>query len=236
MKIALIGYGKMGQAIERIALGRGHEIVSIINSANQEDFYSDGFRSADVAIEFTSPMSACANFIKCFERNIPVVAGSTGWGDRLDEIKGACESMEGTILYSSNFSIGVNIFFQLNKYLAKIMNNFGGYEVSMNEIHHIHKLDHPSGTAITLAEGIIDNMERVEGWSETSEQGRLTISHEREGEVPGTHQIMYKSDVDEINIEHKALSREGFALGSVVAAEWLKSRKGVFTMDDMMSF
>lgn len=236
MKIALIGYGKMGRAIERIAVARGHEIVSIINSSNQIDFTSDGFKSADVAIEFTSPTSAYDNFIKCFKNNIPVVAGSTGWLDKLEELEGVCANGEGTIIYSSNFSVGVNIFFQLNKYLAKIMDNFNGYEVSINEIHHIHKLDHPSGTAITLADGIIDNMERVTGWCEERADAKLTITHERKGEVPGTHQIIYKSAEDLINIEHKALTRDGFALGAVMAAEWIKGRKGLFTMDDMFSF
>ncbi|MFI3239518.1 MAG: dihydrodipicolinate reductase C-terminal domain-containing protein [Bacteroidales bacterium] len=236
MKIALIGYGKMGRAIEKIALSRGHEIVAIINSKNQEGFESDEFKSADVAIEFSSPTTAYNNFLNCFKYNIPVIAGSTGWLDKLEDIKGVCNNGGGTILYSSNFSIGVNIFFQLNKYLAKIMDSFKEYNVSMNEIHHIHKLDHPSGTAITLAEGIIDNIERVNSWSETSADGALLISNERVGEVPGTHQICYKSEVDVINIEHRALNREGFALGAVVAAEWLKGRKGFFTMDDMLSF
>lgn len=236
MKIALIGYGKMGRTIEQIAIRRGHNIVSIISSNNQVDFTSDGFKSADIAIEFTSPSAAYGNYLKCFKYNIPVVAGSTGWLDKLCEVKDICNSGEGTMIYSSNFSIGVNIFFQLNRYLAKVMNNFKEYNVSMNEIHHIHKLDHPSGTAITLAEGIIDNMERITGWSETDTDGALVISNEREGEVPGTHQICYKSDVDVINIEHKALTREGFALGAVLAAEWLKGRNGFFTMDDMMNF
>ena len=238
MKIALIGYGKMGHIIERIALERGHEIVSIIDADNQHDFDSPEFASADIAIEFTSPKSAVDNYLRCFSRGVPVVSGSTGWLERLDEIKQLCNDGKATFFYSSNFSIGVNIFFALNKYLARIMNHFDQYGVSVNEIHHIHKLDHPSGTAITIADGIIDNLDRKSSWTEANDApaDQLLINHQRIGEVPGTHQVEYRSSVDRIFIEHEAFSREGFALGAVVAAEWMLGKKGFHTMDEIMNF
>lgn len=236
MKIALIGYGKMGHAIEAIARKRGHEIVCIIDVTNQEDFNSSAFRSADVAIEFSTPSSAYSNYMNAFKQGVKVVSGSTGWLDKINEIKNLCENDNATFFYSSNFSIGVNIFFAINKYLAKIMNRFPEYDVTMKEIHHIHKLDHPSGTAISLADGIIENLARKNAWTEDTEadSDKLLINHEREGEVPGTHIIEYKSDVDRIVIEHEAFSRHGFALGAVVAAEWMKDKVGFHTMDEMM--
>lgn len=236
MKIALIGYGKMGHAIEAIARKRGHEIVCIIDVTNQEDFNSNAFRSADVAIEFSTPSSAYSNYMNAFKQGVKVVSGSTGWLDKINEIKNLCENDNATFFYSSNFSIGVNIFFAINKYLAKIMNRFPEYDVTMNEIHHIHKLDHPSGTAISLADGIIENLARKDAWTEDAgaASDKLFINHEREGEVPGTHIIEYKSDVDRIVIEHEAFSRHGFALGAVVAAEWMKDKVGFHTMDEMM--
>ncbi len=237
MRIALIGYGKMGHAIEEIALKRGHEIVCKIDFNNQEDFDSDEFRSADIAIEFTTPHTAYNNYIKAFEQNVPVVSGSTGWLDKMDEIKNLCSSGKATFFYSSNFSIGVNIFFALNKYLAKLMNRFTEYDVEMTEIHHIHKLDHPSGTAISLAEGIIENLDRKDNWTEAvapTEQ-EIHIESEREGEVPGTHIIKYESSVDAITIGHEAFSREGLALGAVIAAEWMKGKKGFHTMNEIMN-
>ena len=237
MKIALVGYGKMGHAIERIAVERGHEIVCKINSGNPEDMDSEAFRSADVAIEFTNPASACANIVKCIENGVPVVSGSTGWLAKMDEVKALCAAKDGAFFYSSNFSIGVNIFFELNKYLAKIMNRFAQYDVTMKEIHHIHKLDHPSGTAITLAEGVLGNLDRKKSWSEKTDcaADELLINHEREGEVPGTHIIEYRSSQDRIEIQHEAFSRDGFALGSVVAAEWMQGKKGFHTMDELMN-
>lgn len=236
MNIALIGYGKMGRTIEEIAIARGHKIVCKIDVDNQNDFDSDAFRSADVAIEFTTPNTAVENYRRAFAQGVAVVSGTTGWLDRVDEVKRCCEQNNATFFYSSNFSIGVNIFFALNKYLAKIMNGFEQYDVSMKEIHHIHKLDHPSGTAITLAEGIIQNLDRKTGWAENSDNAELVnITAERVGEVPGTHIIEYRSDVDCIKIEHEAFSRRGFALGAVVAAEWVKGKKGWFTMNDMMN-
>lgn len=237
MKIAIIGYGKMGKEIERVAIERGHEIVCIIDADNQQDFDSDNFRRADVAIEFTMPTTAYANYIKAFNQGVAVVSGSTGWLDKLESVKEMCNEENATFFYSSNYSIGVNIFFALNKYLAKIMDRFSQYDVTMNEIHHIHKLDHPSGTAITLANGILENIERKNDWTEQVDTSadKLLITHEREGEVPGTHSIEYKSDVDRIVIEHEAFNRRGLALGAVVAAEWLKGKKGFHTMDQLMN-
>ncbi len=238
MKIALIGYGKMGKTIEQIALSRGHKIVSIIDVNNPEDFESDAFRSADVAIEFTTPATAFDNYMKCFAANVPVVSGTTGWTARLGEIKDICEKEGKTFFYASNFSIGVNIFFALNKYLAKIMNNFPSYDVRMTEVHHIHKLDAPSGTAITLAEGILENIDRKDRWTlETAEKPTdLPIHAIREGEVPGIHEIIYESDVDTISIKHDAKSRAGFALGAVVAAEFTAGKKGFLGMGDLFHF
>lgn len=238
MKIALIGYGKMGKTIEQIALSRGHQIVSIVDISNPEEIYSDNFKSADVAIEFTIPANAFNNYMKCFEANVPVVSGTTGWLERIGEIKEMCAKEGKTFFYASNFSIGVNIFFALNKYLAKIMNNFPDYSVGMTETHHIHKLDAPSGTAITLAEGIIENIDRKDRWTlETAEQPTdLPIHAIREGEVPGIHEVTYESDVDYISIKHDAKSRAGFALGAVVAAEFTAGKKGFLGMNDMFEF
>ena len=238
MKIALIGYGKMGKAIERIALQRGHQIVSIIDINNADDIYSEAFRGADVAIEFTTPATALGNYMKCFEVGVPVVSGTTGWLDHLDEVKAKCENEGKTFFYASNFSIGVNIFFALNKYLAKIMNNFPAYDVRMTETHHVHKLDAPSGTAITLAEGILENVDRKERWTlDTAEQPTdLPIHAIREGEVPGIHEIIYESDADSILIKHDAKNRSGFALGAVLAAEFTAGKKGFLGMSDMLTF
>ena len=238
MKIALIGYGKMGKTIEQIALNRGHQIVSIVDINNPEEFQSANFKSADVAIEFTTPATAFDNYMKSFAAGVPVVSGTTGWLDRIGEIKEKCEKEGKTFFYASNFSIGVNIFFALNKYLAKIMNNFPSYNISMTETHHIHKLDAPSGTAITLAEGIIENVDRKDRWTlETAEQPTdLPIHAIREGEVPGIHEVTYESDVDYISIKHDAKSRAGFALGAVVAAEFTAGKKGFLGVDDMLKF
>lgn len=238
MKIALIGYGKMGKTIEQIARDRGHQIVSIVDINNPEEFHSDAFKTADVAIEFTTPATAFTNYMKCFEAGVPVVSGTTGWLDRIEEIKEKCEKEGNTFFYASNFSIGVNIFFALNKYLAKIMNHFPTYDVRMTETHHIHKLDAPSGTAITLAEGILENMDRKNRWTlETAEQATdLPIHAIREGEVPGIHEIVYDSEVDSIRIKHDAKSRAGFALGAVIAAEFTAGKKGFLGMNDLFTF
>ncbi len=238
MNIALIGYGKMGKTIEQFALSRGHKIVSIIDIDNPDDFGSEAFKSADVAIEFTAPETAFNNYMKCFEANVPVVSGTTGWLSRLDEIKKICKEQGKTFFYASNFSIGVNIFFALNKYLATIMDKFPSYDVSITETHHIHKKDAPSGTAITLAEGILDNMVRKEKWTldKTEALSDLPIYAIREGEVPGIHEIVYESGVDYIQIKHDAKSRDGFALGAVIAAEFTAGKKGFLGMDDMFTF
>lgn len=238
MKIALIGYGKMGKTIEQIAIRRGHQIVSIIDINNAADMESEAFRSADVAIEFTTPATAFGNYMKCFEADVPVVSGTTGWLDRIGEIKEKCAHEGKTFFYASNFSIGVNIFFALNKYLARIMDGFPAYDVTMTETHHIHKLDAPSGTAITLAEGILENLGRKDRWTlETADKATdLPIHAIREGEVPGIHEIRYESDVDTISIKHDAKSRAGFALGAVVAAEFTAGKKGFLGMNDLFKF
>ena len=229
MKLALIGYGKMGHAIEQIARSRGHEIVSIIDVNNPEEFESEAFRSADVAIEFTAPSVALGNYRKAFAVGVPVVSGTTGWLEHLPEVQEACRNGQ-TFFYASNFSLGVNIFFALNKYLARIMNQFPAYEVKMEETHHIHKLDAPSGTAITLAEDIIASLDRKTAWVEGREPGEGEIG------IKAIHTICYESDVDTITITHDAKSRMGFALGAVVAAEFTCGKKGFLTMQDMLKF
>ena len=239
MKIALVGYGKMGKEIEKIARDRGHEIVAIIDIDNIQDFDSPGFLSADVAIEFTRPETAVGNFLKCFERNVPVVAGTTGWLQQMNKIKAACENEGKTFFYASNYSIGVNVFFAVNKYLARVMDQFPSYDVRMEEIHHIHKLDSPSGTGITLAEGILENIDRKTRWEDTDQAVPaevLAIHSMREGEVPGIHSVIYESEADVISIKHDAKSRKGFALGAVVAAEFTKGKKGFLTMNDIFNF
>lgn len=238
MKIALIGYGKMGHIIEKIARDRGHEIVSIIDMDNTADFGSDEFRSADVAIEFTIPTSAEGNVRKCFEAGVPVVSGTTAWADRLPEMKTLCDAGEGTLLWASNFSVGVNIFKALNRYLTRLMNVFPQYTPHMVETHHVHKLDHPSGTAVTLAEELIEESDRISSWEEPAEgktigEGVLEIDHIRSGEVPGIHTVVWDSAQDSISITHSAKTREGFAMGAVLAAEWLAGKKGYHTIDEM---
>lgn len=238
MKIALIGYGKMGHIIERIARERGHEIVSVIDINNQDDFGSDDFKSADVAIEFTVPQMAVNNIRRSFASGVPIVCGTTGWTDALPEIKKEVETNGYTLFWSSNFSIGVNVFMEVNKYLARLMNRFPEYNVGMTEIHHTQKLDAPSGTAITLAEGILENLDRKSGWSEETEKSSedLAIKSIREGNVPGVHTVEYDSMADTITFTHSAKSREGFALGAVVAAEFTAGKKGLLGMKDMLRF
>ncbi len=239
MKVALIGYGKMGKEVEKIALQRGHEIVSIIDHNNQEDFNSEAFKSADVAIEFTNPEAAYNNYIKTFNANVKIVSGSTGWMDQHgEEIKNLCKEGDKTLFWSSNFSLGVAIFSAVNKYLAKIMNDFPAYDVEMSETHHIHKLDAPSGTAITLAEGILANMKRKGEWvnSPSQDEHDLYIHSIREGEVPGIHAIKYTSEADSITITHDAKNRSGFALGAVIAAEFTHKNNGFLGMSDLFTF
>lgn len=238
MKIALIGYGKMGKIIERIALERGHQIVSIIDIDNREDFGSEAFKSADVAIEFTVPHTAVDNVRKCFEAGVPVVCGTTGWTAALPELKKELEAMDATLFWSSNYSVGVNIFMEVNRYLALLMNRFPQYNVEMTEVHHTQKLDAPSGTAITLAEGILEQLERKTGWSPETEESpeSMAIKSIREGQVPGIHTIRYDSADDSITITHDAKSREGFALGAVLAAEFTAGKKGLLSMKDLFKF
>ena len=252
MKIALIGYGKMGRMIERIALDRGHEIVCKIDIDNPEDFDSPAFISADVAIEFTNPTAAFGNYLKAFRHDVKVVSGSTGWmKDHKEEVEKLCSDGGQTLFWVSNFSIGVAIFQAVNRYLAKIMNAFPQYDVSMQEAHHVHKLDAPSGAAITLAEEIISSIDRKEGWKrgvtlwtndghedegDTPQPKDLVINCVREGEVPGIHAITYDSEADMITIEHSAHSREGFALGAVLAAEYTKDHQGLLTTSDLFKF
>ncbi len=225
----------MGREIERIARERGHEIVAIIDMNEEDKFQSPGFRSADVAIEFTSPESAFENYTRAFEAGVPVVSGTTGWLDKMDRVKEACEKEGKTFFYASNFSLGVNLFFALNNYLAGLMNRFPEYNVRVEETHHIHKLDAPSGTAITLAEGILDRVDRKKNWSlEEGDSNTLHIEAFREGEVPGIHTVVYESGVDTIRVTHDAKSREGFALGAVLAAEFTKGKKGFLTMSDLL--
>ncbi len=251
MKIAIIGYGKMGKMIEQIAISRGHEIVCKIDIDNQQDFDSDAFASADVAIEFTAPHTAYGNIKRAWEKNVKVVSGSTGWvKEHGDEMKAACANDGKTLFWASNYSVGVAIFSAVNKYLAKIMNGFGQYDVEETEVHHIHKLDHPSGTGITLAEQIVQNVDRLNGWqmgsltqpdgtvlpSERNDADKLTINSIREGEVPGIHSITWNSEADQITITHDAHSRKGFALGAVLAAEFTQNHSGMLTIDDMFQF
>ncbi|MFH1005309.1 MAG: 4-hydroxy-tetrahydrodipicolinate reductase [Bacteroidota bacterium] len=241
MKIALFGYGKMGKEIEQIALQK-HTIALKIDLHNAESFSKNELMKCDVAIEFSTPHSVVTNILKCFEANIPVVVGTTGWYDKLEEVKKICKEKNQCLFYSSNFSIGVNIFFELNKQLAKMMNNYPDYQVSIEEIHHIYKLDAPSGTAISLANQIIDNISRKKKWintlsvsSQIEREDELPIISTREDEVTGTHIVKYHSAIDDIEIMHKAHNRKGFATGAMIAAEFIANKKGIFTMDDLMN-
>ena len=224
----------MGKMIEQIALSRGHEIVSIIDIDNQEDFESEAFASADVAIEFTTPQTAYGNYLKAWKAGVKVVSGSTGWmKEHGDEVRRMCSEEGKTLLWASNFSIGVGIFAAVNKYLAKVMNQFPQYDVEMEETHHVHKLDHPSGTAITLAEDIVGNIDRKTAWAEdTTDKQLLRVDHIRRGEVPGIHTVRYDSEADLITITHDAHNRKGFALGAVLAAEWTVKQQGLLTIGD----
>lgn len=230
MKIALLGYGKMGQTIERIAIERGHEIV-----LKKDEFNTyEGLSNADVAIDFSIPAVAVDNISSCFYANVPVVSGTTGWLDRYDEMVSLCTAKKGAFLSSSNFSLGVNIFFELNEYLAKMMSKFDAYKVEMEEIHHTQKLDAPSGTAISLAKGIIKNSSYTNWTLEKPEPKQIHIEAVRIENIPGTHTVTYNSAVDVIEIKHTAHNRDGFALGAVIAAEWIVGKQGVFTMKDVL--
>lgn len=251
MKIALIGYGKMGHMIEEIALQRGHDIVCKIDVDNQQDFDSPAFASADVAIEFTNPTAAYGNYLRAFKHHVKVVSGSTGWmKDHKEDVERIIRDEHQTLFWASNFSIGVAVFSAVNDYLAKIMNRFPQYDVEMEETHHIHKLDAPSGTAITLAETIVSDLDRKKDWkagTTTWDDGRvdgsddhnddeLLIRSVRHDEVPGIHSITYDSDADQITITHSAHSRKGFALGAVLAAEFVQDHEGLLTTKDLFKF
>lgn len=235
MKIALLGYGKMGKEIEAIALKRGHSVVLKVDKDNSDTITEADLKKAEVAIEFSTPHTVLENISKCLNAALPIVVGTTGWYDHLEAVKTQCAEKNGSVFHASNFSLGVNLFFKLNSYLAELMNQYPEYEVSMEEIHHIHKLDKPSGTAITLANQVIAKLDRKHKWSiETPSAETLFIKDVREGEVPGTHILKYHSDIDDIEIMHKAHNRKGFALGAVIAAEFLHGKKGIYTMSDIV--
>ncbi len=245
MKIVLLGYGKMGQLIERFAMKRGHEVVLIVDERNRDSITSENLEEADMAIDFSTPNAALENISLCFESNLPLVVGTTGWYEHLDEVKDTCLEADQALLYGSNFSIGVNIFFHINKMLAKAINPYKQYDVQVEEIHHIHKLDAPSGTAITIAEGILENSDEKKSWVNSVEgsgeevipkPNELLIESLRIEEVPGTHTVLYSSEVDQIEFKHTAHSREGFALGAVIAAEWLFGKKGFYQVTEMFDF
>jgi 4-hydroxy-tetrahydrodipicolinate reductase len=237
MKIALVGYGQMGKEIEKIAIRRGHEIALIIDMDNHDDLNKEKLAGVDVAIEFSRPESAVGNYKKCFEGKVPVVSGTTGWLDKLPEVIEECEKNDTAFFYASNFSLGVNLFFELNKKLAKLMQSFDDYKVRMNEIHHTRKLDAPSGTAITLAEGILGENPKLTSWKcdQETTANELPITAERIGDVPGTHEVFYESAIDNITIRHEAYNRKGFATGAVLAAEFLAGKKGFYGMNDLLN-
>jgi 4-hydroxy-tetrahydrodipicolinate reductase len=236
MKIAILGYGKMGHEVEAVALAAGHQLT--VKSCSHKPFVPADLAGTDVAIEFSTPATAVENIFKCFEARCPVVVGTTGWYMRLPEVRDEAVSGGHTLLYSTNFSIGVNILFHLNRELARIMNRFGEYEPSVHEAHHVHKLDKPSGTAITLAEGIVDELQRKHRWINDSvaDADTLAVSSERTGEVPGIHTISYTSPHDTISLRHEAYNRKGFATGALKAAEWLAGKRGIFSMNEFLSF
>ena len=239
LSIALIGYGRMGEEIEKVAVSRGHKVIARIDPiVTGEDFSSPNLAKADVAIEFSLPKAAVNNYLKCFELNLPIVSGTTGWLEKLEEVKKICIQKKQTLFYASNFSIGVNILFEMNNNLAKIMNNQSEYEVNISEIHHTKKLDAPSGTAISLANDIIKNIERKKNWEldKPSQKETVGIKAIREEDVPGTHKVIYESELDEITINHRAKSRKGFAVGAVMAAEFAVNNKGFLTMKDLLKF
>lgn len=246
MKIVLLGYGKMGQLIEKFALKRGHEVVLVIDANNREDITVEDLQYADVAIDFSAPDAALENISLCFEADLPIVVGTTGWYEHLQEVKETCIEADQSLLYGSNFSIGVNVFFHINRLLAKAMDPYKQYDVQVEEIHHIHKLDAPSGTAITIAEGIIENSTSKDSWVNEVEgsvspdlihkPNELLIESLRIEEVPGTHTVLYSSEVDQIEFKHTAHNRHGFALGAVVAAEWLNGKKGFYQVTEIFDF
>jgi 4-hydroxy-tetrahydrodipicolinate reductase len=248
MKIALLGYGKMGHIIEKIAVDRKHEIVLKIDYDNLHELTAENLSKADAAIEFSTPATVLGNIERCFEAGIPVIVGTTGWYSWLNEVKRQCLDGGHSLIYASNFSVGVNVFFYVNRVLAKLMNNYPYYDVQVEEIHHTQKMDSPSGTAITIAEGIIENIDRKTGWAnvltgdgnETANDNiaadQLLIESFRIDSLPGTHTVLYDSEVDTIELKHTAHNRNGFALGAVIAAEWIQGKKGFFEAKDMFNF
>lgn len=237
MRIALIGYGKMGRMIEELAISRGHEIVLRVGIENVGEFTSENLQQANVAIEFTAPESAFPNVMKCLEAGVPVVSGSTGWNNHIAEAKAYCQNQNGSFIHSSNYSIGVNLFFELNKQLARLMAAHTEYKVSIREIHHTQKKDAPSGTAVTLAELVIANLPGKTSWAlgDNNQPSVIPITAERIDPAPGTHHVKYASDIDDIEIIHTAHNRKGFALGAILAAEYIAGRKGVFSMSDVLA-
>jgi len=237
MNIALIGYGKMGQEIEKMALERNHTISLIIDKENLQELHHLSSYDIDVAIEFTTPETAFNNYIQCFSDNIPVVSGTTGWLDKYDEIIDICKKNQNTFFYASNFSLGVNIFFELNKKLGKMMNQFPEYKAELEEIHHVHKLDAPSGTAVSLANDLISELDRINHWKlipGECNDNDLPVKAIRKGEINGTHKIIYNSEIDTIQISHEAKSRKGFVLGALLAAEFIQNKTGIFGMNDLI--
>jgi 4-hydroxy-tetrahydrodipicolinate reductase len=243
MKIALLGYGKMGKIIEKIALDRKHEIVLKIDLDNQHELTAENLQKADAVIEFTTPSTVISNIERCFDAGVPIIVGTTGWYDQLPQVKKQCTDGDKSLIYASNFSVGVNIFFYINRILAKLMNNYPYYEVQVEEIHHVQKLDAPSGTAITIAEGIIENLDTKQEWvnvltdaddsDDNIKTDQLLIESHRIDSVPGTHTVIYDSEVDTIEFKHTAHNRNGFALGAILAAEWIQDKKGFFSVNDM---
>lgn len=236
MNIAIIGYGKMGREIEQLAVARGHNIVLTVDEYNASSYSVSDFQKADVAIEFSTPQSVVDNIYKCFDAEIPVIVGTTGWLDKLEEVKERCREKNQALFYASNYSIGVNLFFKLNQYLAKLINPYPEYNVEIEEIHHVHKLDAPSGTAISLANQVIKEIDVKQKWvnTPTENKNELSIISKRLGDVPGTHTVTYSSIVDEISITHFAHNRKGFALGAIIAAEFIIGKKGIFGMDSLI--
>jgi 4-hydroxy-tetrahydrodipicolinate reductase len=248
MKIALLGYGKMGRIIEKIAIDRKHEIVLKIDYDNLHELTAENLQKADAAIEFSTPATVIGNIGNCFKAGVPVVVGTTGWYDEMQQVKKQCEQGNNSLIYAPNFSIGVNVFFHVNRVLAKLMNNYPYYEVQVEEIHHTKKLDAPSGTAITIAEGIIENLASKKEWinvlttdgeetaNDNIKNDQLMIESFRIDSVPGTHTVIYDSEVDSIEFKHTAHNRNGFALGAVMAAEWIRDKKGFHSVQDMFDF
>lgn len=237
MKVALLGYGKMGHEIEKILVARGHQVIMTIDIDNASELTTENLRRADIAIEFSAPGAALCNIMACLDAGVPVVCGTTAWLDHYNDVVDKCQQMDGAFFYASNYSVGVNLFFQINRQLATLMNRFTEYDVTLNEIHHTQKKDAPSGTAITLAEGILENLDRKTAWhlGTTTQAQELEITAQRRSVVPGTHTIVWESPSDTITIDHTAKNRTGFAVGAVLAAEYLIGKKGVYSMNDLLN-